>query len=168
MIMKEPTISILLPCSSFFLEVKQLLETQVVSESLILRFILHKLVFKGFLLLWSFILHSQEGRHSGALWSLWGLWLVHWLTNPLVRHVRAFPRMKFPRILPHSFHPHFFDLSSKIWYGHQKSSCKIFSFFITCSFRGFTLVLIISGVIKILVNSILIHLIPRSKRLIFF
>ena len=77
MIMKEPTISILMPWSPFVLEVTKFLKTQVVLESLTLRFIFLKVFFEGWLLLWPFILHSQEGRHSGALWSLWGLWLVH-------------------------------------------------------------------------------------------
>ena len=164
MIMKESTISILMPWSSFFLDVTKLLKTQVVLESLILRFIFHKLVFKVCFLLCSFILHSQEGRHSGELWSLW---LDHWLTSPVVRHVRAFPRMKYSRRFPHPVHPNLFDLSRKILHGHQKSSCKLFSFFITFSFKGFTLVLIISGVIKILLTSILIPLLPLSNRLIF-
>ena len=154
--MKEPTISILLPGYSSVLEVTKLLETHVVSESLILRFIFHKVFFKGSLLLWSFIIHSQEGRHSGALWSLWGLWLAHWLTNPVVRHVRAFPMMKAPRRFPHFVHPHLFYLLGKILHGHQKSSCKLFSFFVTCSLRGFTLVLIISTIIILLMNSVMI------------
>ena len=67
LIMKEPTISILLPWSSSVLEVTKVLETQVILESLTLRIILHKVIFNGSLFLWSFILHNQEERHSGAL-----------------------------------------------------------------------------------------------------
>ena len=67
MIREEPTISILMPWSSFVLEVTKILETQVVLESLTLRIILHKVIFKGSFLLWSFILHNQESRHSGTL-----------------------------------------------------------------------------------------------------
>ena len=70
MIREVPTISILMPWSSLVLEVTKLLETQVVLEYLILRLIFHKLVFKGCFLWWSFILHSQDGKHCGGLWSL--------------------------------------------------------------------------------------------------
>ena len=64
--MKETTISILLPWSPLVLEMEKVLETQVILESLTLRVIIHKLTFKGGLILCSFILHNQEGRHSGA------------------------------------------------------------------------------------------------------
>ena len=94
MILNESTISILMPWSSLVLEVTKLLKTQVVLESLILRFIFIKLVFNGCLTLWPFILHGQESRHNRALLSLW---LVHWLTILVVRYARAFPKMKSPR-----------------------------------------------------------------------
>ena len=71
MILSESTISMLMPWSSFVLEVTKLLKTQMISEYLILRFILFKIVFKGFFLLKPFISHSQKGRHGRALGNLW-------------------------------------------------------------------------------------------------
>ena len=150
MIMSESTISMLMPWYSFVLEVIKLLKNQLIFESLILRLIFFKLFFKGCLFLWPLISHSQKDRYSGVLGNLW---IIHWLIIIVVRNARVFSKMKSPRRFFDSVQSHLFDLSSKILHGYQKSFCKLLSFFITSSFRGFTLVLIIIGVIKFLLSS---------------
>ena len=150
MILSESTMSMLMPWSSFVIEVTKLLKTQVILESLILRLILFKVVFTGCLLLRPFIFHNQKIRHGRALWSLW---LVHWLIIPVMRHARAFYKMKSLRRLLDYFHSHLFDLSSKILHDFQKGFFKLLSIFITSRFRGFSLVFIIIGVIKFLLSS---------------
>ena len=142
----------------------KILKNQVVLESLILRLIFFKLVFKGCFLLRPFILHSQKNRHGRALWSLW---LVHWLIIPVVRHARYFSRMKYPRIFLDPIQSHLFYLSNKILHGFQKGFCKLLPIFITSRFRGFSLVFIIIGVIKFLLSSSQVPLLSVSERLIF-
>ena len=166
MILSESTISMLIPWfSSFVLEVKKLLKTKVILEYLILRLIFFKLFFKGCFLMRPFILHSQKSRHGRALWNLW---LVHWLIIPVMRHARAFSKMKYLRRFFDSVQSHIFYLSSKILHDSQKDLRKVLSFFITSKFRGFTLVSIIICVIKYLLSSFEIPLLSVSKRLFFF
>ena len=150
MILNESTISMLMPwSSSFVLKVTKLLKTQVIIESLILRLIFFKIFFKGCFLLRPFIFHSQKSRHGRELWNLW---LVHWLIILVMRHAKAFSKMKSLRIFLDSYHYHLFDLSSKILHGFQKGFCKLLSIFITSRFRGFSLVFIIIGVIKFILS----------------
>ena len=147
MILSESTISMLMPWSSFVLEVTKLLKNQVIFESLILRLILFKIVFKGWFLLKPFIYHNQKGRHGRALGNLW---LMHWLIIPVVIHARAFSKMKSLRRSFYSVQYCLFYLAIKILHGSQKDLCKVLSLFITSRFRGFTLVFIIICVIKFL------------------
>ena len=132
---------------------------------MILRLILFKVVFKGCFLMRPFIFHGQKIRHGRALWNLW---LVHWLIILVVRHTRAFPRMKSPRIFLDPVQSHLFDLSSKILHGFQKGFCKLLPIFITSWFRGFSLVFVIIGVIKFILSSFQIPLLSISERFFFF
>ena len=125
MVLNESTTSMMMPWSSIVLYLTKLLKTQEILKPLRLRFILHKIVFKGFLLLKPFISHSQECRHGRALGNLW---LMHWLIILVMRHARAFSMMKSFRGFLESVHPHFFDLSSNVLHGSKKDLRELILF----------------------------------------
>ena len=128
MILNESTTAMMMPWSSIVLYVKKLLKNQVIFESLILRLILFKIVFKGFILLTPLISYSQKCRHVRALGNLW---LMQWLIIPVMRHARAFSKVKSFRGFLDSFHSHLFDLFSKVLHGSKKDLREILIFIFT-------------------------------------
>ena len=128
MILNESTTSMMMPWSSFVLEVTKLLKNQVIFESLILRLIFFKILFKGFMLLKPFISHSKKCRHSRALGNLW---LMHWLIILVMRHVKAFSMMKFIRGFLESVRNHLLDLSSNVLHSSKKEIRELLLFILT-------------------------------------
>ena len=117
MILNESTTSMMMPWASIVLYLKKILKNQVILEPMSLRFILYKIVFKGFFLLKPLISHNKKCRHIRPLGNLW---LMHWLNVPVMRHARAFTLMKSFTGFLESIHSHLLDLSSNVLHGSNK------------------------------------------------